>query len=174
MNLSKQANDICMYKDKAILAMSFGVLVVDMKKVEISETYYIGNESSEVYVEQLALNNNVIYAAANNKLYYANFSDNLVDYACWKTMVLPSGKLYSMRSYKNKLYVIVDKMLYVLEGITWKKIQSQYLLRRLCVTSNYLYATPDEQYGLCEIHDDFSVTLSIIYLQRSEVDRRNC
>lgn len=163
MNLSKQANDICMYKDKAILAMSFGILVVDMKKVEISETYYIGNESSEVYVAQLAINNDVIYAAANNKLYYANMADNLVDYACWKTMSLPAGKLYSMRSFEDNLYVIIDKKLYVLEGETWKNMKSQYLLRRLCVTPDHLYATPDERYGLCEIHNDFSVTLSITY-----------
>ena len=111
MNLSKQANDICMYKDKAILAMSFGILVVDMKKMEISETFYIGNESSEVYVAQLAVNNDVIYAATNNKLYYANMADNMVDYACWKTMSLPSGKLYSMRSFDDNLSVIIDKKL---------------------------------------------------------------
>ena len=35
ISASKQVNDICMYQDKAILAMSFGLLVVDMKKVEI-------------------------------------------------------------------------------------------------------------------------------------------
>lgn len=165
MSVSKQVNDICMYRDKAILAMSFGLLVVDMKRAVISDTYYIGENGSELYINYVALNEDKIYALTNQGLYYASLSDNLMDYAYWNKLVLPEGdkQVYNMRAFHNKIYLLQNKKLYQLENNTWKAVKSDYVLRDLCVTENHLFALPDNKEGVCEIDDDFSVKEYITY-----------
>lgn len=165
MNVSKQVNDICMYQDKAILAMSFGLLVVDMKKAEISDTYYIGENSSEQYVSHVALTENKIYASTDQGLYCANLTDNLMDYAYWTNIALPNGnkQVYSMKMFNNKIYLLQNKKLYQLVDKTWKTISSPYALRDLCVTENHLFGLPDNKEGVYEIHENSSVTEYIAY-----------
>lgn len=156
MNVSKQVNDICMYQDKAILAMCFGLLVVDMKKAEISDTYYIGEEGSEVYVTQVAVNDGKIYATTNNRLYYANLTDNLVDYSYWKLKSLPAAKtIKSMRAYGNRLYMIAnqnDTLIHYIDKDEWKSIKLKRPMRKLCPTENHLYVLPANIYGVWEIN----------------------
>ena len=167
MNASKQVNDICMYQDKAILGMSFGILVVDMRKAEITDTYYIGNESSEVYINQIAINNDTIYAASNNHLYYANLNNNLVDYSFWEIKPLPPGKtVRSMRAHYDKLYMISnqkDTLIYYLSNNEWKSFTSNYPMRRLCPSGDNLYALPDNKLGIWQINSNHSVPTSFVY-----------
>lgn len=165
MSVSKQVNDICMYQDKAILGMSFGLLVIDMKKIEISDTYYIGENSSEVNVNHITLTNDHIYAATDKQLYYANLSDNLMDYAYWKTIDIPNGntQVNSMCTFHNIVYILQEKKLYKLNGNTWEIIESPYALRDLCITKNNFFALPDNRIGVCKIHDNLSITEYITY-----------
>lgn len=161
MNVSKQVNDICMHGQKAYLAMSFGILVLDMDKAEISETYYIGHEASEVNVTQIAINNNTIFASTNTQLYYANIADNLVDYSYWKLQPLPPQKtVRSMRAFQNKLYIIAnqqDTLIHYLDNREWKSIRTEYPMRLLCLSENNLYMFPHSVTGLWKLHPDQSI-----------------
>jgi hypothetical protein len=165
MSVSKQVNDICMYKDKAILGMSFGLLVIDMKKIEISNTYYIGENSSEVNVNYITLTKDHIYAASDQQLYYANLEDNLMDYAYWKTINIPNEKtqLHSMCTFHNTVYILQEKKLYKLNENIWEFVESPYALRDLCITQNNFFALPDNRIGICKIHDNLSITEYIMY-----------
>lgn len=163
MNVSKQVNDICMYQDKAILATCFGILIVDMRKAEISDTYYIGQESSEVNVTQVAINDGKIYAATSNKLYYANLADNLVDYSYWKLSPLPVAKtVRSMRAYGNRLYMIAnqnDTLIHYIDKDEWKSIKTTYPMRKFCPTEKHFYVLPMNRYGLWEMQSNQSLRL---------------
>lgn len=165
MSVSKKVSDICMYEDKAILAMSFGLLVVDMNKAEISDTYYIGENGSEVDVKYVTINKDRIYAYANHKIYFANLSDNLMDYTYWSKITLPSGdeQVYNMKTFRDRIFLLQNKKLYYLDGTTWKAISSPCLLRKLCVTENHLFVLPDNKDGVFELRDDFSVVESFKY-----------
>ena len=165
MNVSKRVNDICMYRDKAILAMSFGVLVVDMKKYEISDTYYIGENSSELYINHIAITQDNIYAATEKSLYYANLTANLSDYSFWKKMTLPAvnKQVYRMRTYRDTIYMLQDKKLYRLQNNKWIGIKSPTLLRDICVTNNYFFALPNGKNGIYQMLDDLSIVEHISY-----------
>ena len=73
--------------------MEFGILVVDMKKAEFSDTYYIGKNSSEVSIKYITATSDTLFAATDNEIYFANLADNLKDYAYWQTRSYPSGKI---------------------------------------------------------------------------------
>ena len=165
MSVSKQVNDICMYQDKAILGMNFGLLVIDMKKIEISNTYYIGENSSEVNVNYITLTQNHIYAATDKQLYYANLSDNLMDYAYWKTIDMPNShtSVHSMCTFRNTAYILQEKKLYQLKEYSWEIIESPYALRDLYVSENNFFALPDNRLGVCKIHNNLSITEYINY-----------
>ena len=166
ISMPKRVNDICMHKEYAILAMEFGILVVDMKKAEFSDTYYIGKNSSEVSIKYITATSDTIFAATDNEIYFANLADNLKDYAYWQTRSYPSGKINGLRAYKNDLYLLVDQKLYFYDEQTWNSIETNDSppFRSLCATKNGLFAFPYAKYGVWKIYEeDHSIALYMTY-----------
>lgn len=67
------------------LGMSFGVVKLNLRKHELSDTYYIGHNSTAVEVLSIAFHGDSIYAYSQDSVYRAHFSANLVDYNQWET-----------------------------------------------------------------------------------------
>ncbi len=165
MSVSKQVNDICMYQDKAVLAMNFGLLIVDMKKAEFSDTYYIGENSSELKIDYITIAEEHIYAATDQWIYYARLTDNLMDYANWKTLSYPIGKINGMRAYRDIVHLLVNQRLYVLLEDNWcpSPTINHPPFRGLCVTKNGIYALPYRISGVWRIFADFTVGTHFTY-----------
>lgn len=166
MNVSKQVNDICMYKDYAVLAMDFGILLVDMRKGEFSDTYYIGEESSEVCVNYVTVDDEMIYASTNDGIYYARLDDNLMDYVNWSKLSHPEGEINGMRAFRNVLYMLIDKKLYAYQNGEWVMTSSTNApaFRGLCMTNRGLYALPDGRFGVWKVYiSDFTVGLYLTH-----------
>lgn len=108
---SKQVQDIAFKDGKAYLAMPFGIVVLNIRKQEISDTYYIGTEGREVSVEAIAILGDSIYAASKNRLYRANLNDNLVDYALWQSEAL-SGTITGLTTHGDNLFMLMDSLIY--------------------------------------------------------------
>ncbi len=116
MSTSKKINDISFYGDFAYLSMEFGILVVNMKKREIADTYFIGANASEVKVLRTVINNGKIYAASVNTIYTASANNpNLVNYEFWNTMNgLPgSGNIQSLMVFEGKLLLQRNSKIYM-------------------------------------------------------------
>ncbi|MDE6493748.1 MAG: hypothetical protein K2L50_04110 [Bacteroidales bacterium] len=80
----------------AYLATQFGLVVVDVRKEEIKETYFIGENNTYVPVYTVALDKDYIYAATSEGLKYASRNAaNLNDYAAWHRDSLFAGKQIS-------------------------------------------------------------------------------
>ena len=164
MSLSKVVNDICMYQDKAYLAMSFGILVVDMQKLEIEDTYYIGMNSTEVNVEYITIHDGKIYAASQTGLYVADLTDNLVDYNFWNKQSLPGSKaLQGLRAHDGKVYLVRNMLLYALQDNQWQTCPTEYPIRRLTKTEHHLYLMPENVYGVLEVQDNGKVAMTHTY-----------
>lgn len=164
MSLSKVVNDICMYQDKAYLAMSFGILVVDMQKLEIEDTYYIGMNSTEVNVEYITIHDGKIYAASQTGLYVADLTDNLVDYNFWNKQSLPGSKaLQGLRAHNGTVYLLRNMLLYALQDNQWQSCPTEYPIRRLTKTEHHLYLMPENVYGVLEVQDDGKVVMTHTY-----------
>ena len=164
MSLSKVVNDICMYQDKAYLAMSFGILVIDMQKLEIEDTYYIGMNSTEVNVEYITIHDGKIYAASQTGLYVADLTDNLVDYNFWNKQSLPGSKaLQGLRAHDGKVYLVRNMVLYAFQDNQWQTCPTEYPIRRLTKTEHHLYLMPENVYGVLEVQDDGKVAMTNTY-----------
>ena len=113
-NFSKIVNNICMHENTAYLAMDFGILVLDMKKREIKDTYIIGKDASEVNIKDITVLGDSIYAVSPQLLYSAALSDPLSDYAYWQTQSLPNGQEATALSAHKQQLVYNAKSFYTI------------------------------------------------------------
>jgi hypothetical protein len=83
---NKTINDIYFIGQYAYLSCGFGIVVLDVVKEEIHETYYIGANGSQVNVYGLTKNDqDTLFAATEHGVYTAYANDpNLANYQSWK------------------------------------------------------------------------------------------
>ena len=78
---NKKINSIRFSGGNAYLACGFGVVVIDLKRSEIKETYYIGTDGSYINVNDIAFTDSLIVAATDNGLMYADKGSSLLNMA---------------------------------------------------------------------------------------------
>lgn len=83
---NKTINSIYCLGNIAYLQCGFGIVVLDLGKQEIKETYYIGNGGTQVNVMSLVKDDSdTLWAATEKGIYKAWYKDpNLANYAVWK------------------------------------------------------------------------------------------
>ncbi|MBR1630577.1 MAG: T9SS type A sorting domain-containing protein [Paludibacteraceae bacterium] len=149
LNGEKNINDVCFHDGRAYLSASFGVLVVNMKRGEIAETYYIGDNASDVNVVSTGITSESIYAASESDIYQcAVNSKNLMNFENWSTMSgLPgSGKISKLLAYNNHLYMVRNKKLYQLDGTTWKALLTSESVVNLSTDQSSLFVMLNKNY----------------------------
>ncbi len=124
---SKAPNDIAFKDGKAYLAMQFGILVLNISKQEIADTYYIGENGSEVNLLSICLSNDSIYAVSTNALYKAPLnSSNLLDFSNWT--ITPAndqlGDFNHIAYFNNQLFAATTKGLFRCEKGIWLNMSS--------------------------------------------------
>ena len=107
---NKSINNITLHGDYAYLACGFGIVVLNLSKKEIKDTYYIGNNGSQVNVLDIEFDDTLIYAATDEGIYtaYQN-SSNLAYFGNWsKDMSLPRpNNMYTdLEFFANSMFVI--------------------------------------------------------------------
>jgi len=80
----KNINSIYIKNGIAYLSSSFGLILLDLKKEEIKDTYKIGENGVGVKINDCAINDTSIFAGTEDGSYYANInSEFLFDYNSW-------------------------------------------------------------------------------------------
>ena len=158
---SKIVNSIYMHEHTAYLAMDFGIIVLDMKRREIKDTYIIGQDAKEVNVKHITIMGNRIYAVSPQLLYSASLSDPLSDYAYWQTQALPTGKEVSaFCAYDELLYMVRDSVLCSYRDSKWQKHTTSYKVNGLCPTDQHLFILPKNQAGVAIAETDLSLQMT--------------
>jgi len=81
---NKKINNITSFGKYAYLSCGFGIVVVDLVKNEIKDTYIIGDNGTRINVADIAINDSNIYTATDAGIYKANTANpNLADYHNW-------------------------------------------------------------------------------------------
>jgi hypothetical protein len=105
----KEINRIRTEGKYAYLACSFGIVVIDLNKKEIYDTWKPGNGTSVVEVWDVAIGNNKIYAATGNGVFTADLSNpGLAYFGNWTLITTtpnPTGKYTAAVFSASKLYV---------------------------------------------------------------------
>lgn len=84
MQSSKMINGFTFYNDLIYVSTDFGIVVVDLIKEEIKDTYFIGDLGGLIKVSRTTILNGFIYAATERGLLKADINDPfLIQYQRW-------------------------------------------------------------------------------------------
>lgn len=155
----KTVNAITFDGEYAYLASQFGIMVINMQKKEVADTYRIGNVSS------CCVLSNYLYAATEQGIRRGSLNDNLLDAANWTDY--SAEVVQDIVAFQNTLCYVIsgDGVYYQAEGSSRKwindagikgmKVESGKLL---AYTNGKVYIasslnTPDQITGLSTIQD---------------------
>lgn len=97
----KKINNFYEYDGSLYVSCDFGIVEFDIDKEVVKDTYFIGNNGAEVSVQQLAIRDQMVYAATLDEgIKYIPLSNNAkVDYSQWTT--LTDGYLRDIIVFRN-------------------------------------------------------------------------
>ena len=114
----KSINHITEIDDRILLSTSFAVIEYNIDKEEFGDTFFIGNNSSEVVVNEIINFNNSIYAASESGLFVADSTNSLlVDFNNWNQL-FKGRKITTISSFNNEIYLAEGKNLFKLSKNT--------------------------------------------------------
>ena len=127
---NKTINNILVIGKYAYLSCGFGIVVLDIDRQEIHDTYYIGALGTQLNVLSLTFNpdENKFYAATEKGIYSADASSNLAYYINWNKetgLPAPDIKFDLITTFGGKVYANSSTSawdqdtLYVHEGSQW-------------------------------------------------------
>jgi len=131
----KRINNIILRNHKAYISTNFGIVVFDMLRKEFSETYKIGPNGAEIFVNQVAFLKDSIYAATTEGIYSASLSSsNLQNFAYWKKIQkidFPEANYESLVQIGENLIACYNSpfehsdRLYKFESNTWSVMEDE-------------------------------------------------
>jgi len=145
----KSINNITFIGNEAYLSCSFGIVVLNLERNEVKNTYIIGADGAFLRVNDVENYGNFIYAATDNGILYADINEeNLLDFQKWEKdenipnadkkfsqLAIHAGKLianYTPDEYNQ------DK-LYVLDGNNWNTYLPEiYFAHDIQTNGNYM------------------------------------
>lgn len=96
----KTINNVCFNGKYAYVCCGFGIVVIDLQRNEVKDTYIIGANGSYLAVNDLTICNGVFYAATANGIYYADVDNQqLADYSQWHRM--GHGLPHALQNFSN-------------------------------------------------------------------------
>jgi ligand-binding sensor domain-containing protein len=128
---NKTIHNILFIDEYAYLSCGFGIVVVNLTKKEIRDTYYLGENGGMINVYDMAFDGTWLYAATENGIYKADInSPNLIDYNNWsriQNVPHSTGTFTSICWFAGKLYTnyrpetgSVDSLYYLDEYGFWQ------------------------------------------------------
>lgn len=143
MSASKGINEVSFFQKQAYLSCDFGILLINLDKKEIVDTYVIGQGGKETKVISTALHNNRIYAVTENKLLSSDATRPLllVNYEYWSQVPqLPgSGDINKIISFAGKLFLMRSGRIYhTSDVVTWTELTEAPTANKLSISNNHL------------------------------------
>lgn len=115
----KSINHIYLINQFAYLSTGFGIVVINTDKNEVTDTYMFGNLGAAVYTNAVAFDNNYIYAATNEGVFFADKNSfNLADYNEWSKLTdLVNSNYTNIVYFANKLVVSKDSPIWLADSV---------------------------------------------------------
>jgi len=124
VNGNKQLITAIWSESKLLLGTGLGIIVVDPDKREISDTWRIGDDGTEVPVTAIAIHDGYIYACCRDGLKRGIYPGaNLADPAQWEKIqdgVLAAGGCQDVAEYSGKLFVLKNDSLFTHSSTGWR------------------------------------------------------
>ncbi len=160
----KKINNIMFINQYAYLACGFGIVVLDLNKREVKDTYLIGANGTELEVLAVASDGTNIYAATKTGLHQGALNNpNLANFASWSRITqLPASRFNAVAAFQGKLMVNQSNAaantdtMYVFDGTNWSKLSgggnsTTYMIEaqqnRFVVTNYFSVRTYDTSFN---------------------------
>lgn len=130
----KRINSVNFSGNNAYLSCTFGLVVLDLEKEEISESYTgIGPGGASLNIRSSAVFNGKLYAATDQGVLEGDPARNLSDFNNWR-LVYPAAYANHLQVFNNRLYADVDSVLgYFDQNGNWNLFQGN--VKRTTVTT---------------------------------------
>ncbi len=117
MTGSKKINNVVVISNFAYLSCGFGIVVIDLLKLEIKDTYLIGTNGDYLNINEITYDGSFLYAATDKGIYKGRQDNpNLVNFAEWECITnIPVGQPYAwitnklftnVAAFNNKVYAL--------------------------------------------------------------------
>ncbi|WP_203256478.1 type IX secretion system anionic LPS delivery protein PorZ [Hyunsoonleella ulvae] len=143
---NKGINHFNVLDNLVYIATDFGISVFDLERLEFGDTYFIGDQGSQLSVGQTAIFNNYIYAACRNAgIRRASLDNtNLIDFQNWETII--NGDFLGIASLTNTLYATAsNRVIYEIQNNSnaINRFQYESLPLKLTSVNENLVVTTD-------------------------------
>jgi len=122
---SKHINRIIFRNGLVYLASDFGIVVINPKRKEVKDTYYIGPDGKSINVLDLDYDDNYFYAATSEGIFTADVNSNLLsNYSNWHidtTVKSPTNRYNYIAIHSSGLYINKPGNTYGTDSIFVKK-----------------------------------------------------
>lgn len=145
---NKKINNITSFGKYVYFSCGFGIVVLDITRNEIKDTYLIGDNGKRIDVLDLAINDTSLYAATEAGVYKARLNaPNLADFNNWKkdsSLNDYNAKYSQIKFFMNKLVILKDRMssnadtLLVSNGNNWLAIDTSVIYHLSVNDSNLI------------------------------------
>jgi len=110
MTADKNIYQIHVIGNTAYLACGFGIVVLNLVKQEIKETYILGESGAFIRVNDITILDDYLFAATESGVFSADLnSSNLLDYNYWTLLdFLPqfNKEYHSIEAHNNKVFAV--------------------------------------------------------------------
>lgn len=144
---SKKINSISIYDGLAYLSSDYGVVVVDLARNQVKETWRdLGPSGSTLKILQSTFKEDSIFLATEKGVIAGDMDDNLLDFASWKRFDTGdfSGPVNGITYFDGKIYAVINgNGVFHFENGLWMKetfLQGP-VFTSLTSSGNYMYLT---------------------------------
>jgi hypothetical protein len=162
---SKNVNNICFYNEYAYLSADFGIMVINIDKKEIAETYKTGTTKA------VCILRDTVYALTAEGLTKAFIKDNLLDPNSWKekktnTTAFVEENIINICLFQDKLFFCVkdNGVYYETPDGEVKVLVKQTYIKNMTVQSNQLLLYTDDDLSV------YSDTSNFFYVRIGSIN----
>lgn len=146
---NKRINHIDVVDGFAYLSCGFGIVVLDLEKQEIKDSYFIGENGGQMNILSTSHAHNSIYAATESGIYRANLNQsNLANFESWEKLDFhPYSRVNLLESFNDLLFANLQgptfntDTLYHFDGSNWAIFNPVYSNVSLKSSEEYLVVT---------------------------------
>ena len=169
----KTIYDIYPYDERIFLSTGFGIVVIDVPKKEIKETYFIGATGEPVRVRDIAILSDTIYAATEQGLRKADVNNTfLSNFENWTTVASLPGSIApsQIEFFNNELVLAIPGSAgdsvwsKPLDATAWTNRFPLENFRINRLWSNGEWLTVSGNYTLWYCHNNFDAPTPLLWL----------
>ena len=125
------------YRNSIYLCSSFGIIHINMRRNEVTETYVLRKGNNDVQIHSVCIVGDSIYAASATDVYTASLTDNLLDYSIWQIIPMSyNGNIAAIGSLGENLFAHIDDRLYSYKAGQWHQRRPQDQWEAIYVHAN--------------------------------------